>query len=290
MISMQIKENISLKDLTTFKIGGNARYFIEIETEEDLQEALLFAGQNNLPFFVLGGGSNLLVNDVGFEGLVIKITFREAKVFEENKIDSTAGVALSDLVGLALARGLSGLEWASGIPKATLGGALFMNAGAFGANMADITQEVKAFDAKEKKFKIFKFAECMFGYKESIFKQNKNLIIWQAVLKLEQKDKKEIETEMKRVMAYRQKNHPLEYGSAGSVFKNPTLIPAGEAIEQAGLKGRQIGQAKISEKHSNFIVNLGTATAEDVKALIDLAKSRVKEKLKIDLEEESEYL
>ncbi|MCG2689853.1 UDP-N-acetylmuramate dehydrogenase, partial [Candidatus Parcubacteria bacterium] len=230
---MQIKENISLKDLTTFKIGGNARYFVEIETEEDLQEALLFTGQNNLPFFVLGGGSNLLVADAGFEGLVIKIIFREAKVLDSNKIESTAGVALSDLVGLALARGLSGLEWASGIPKATLGGAIFMNAGAFGANMADITEQVEAFDTSALEFKTFSFEDCAFGYKDSVFKQNKNLIIWQAILKLEQKDKKEIEAEMKRVLAYRQKNHPLEYGSAGSVFKNPALIPAGEAIEKA---------------------------------------------------------
>ncbi len=130
----------------------------------------------------------------------------------------------------------------------------------------------------------------MFGYKDSVFKQNKNLIIWQAILKLEKKDKGDIETEMKRVLAYRQKNHPLEYGSAGSVFKNPALIPAGEAIEQAGLKGKQIGMAKISEKHSNFIVNLGAATSSDVKALIDLAKKQVKGKLKIDLEEESVYL
>ncbi|PIP31394.1 UDP-N-acetylenolpyruvoylglucosamine reductase [bacterium (Candidatus Gribaldobacteria) CG23_combo_of_CG06-09_8_20_14_all_37_87_8] len=287
---MQIKENISLKDLTTFKIGGNTRYFAEIETEEDLQEALLFAGQNNLPFFVLGGGSNLLVADAGFEGLVIKIIFREAKIFEENKIETSSGVALSDLVSLALARGLSGLEWALGIPKATLGGALFMNAGAFGANMADITEQVIAFDTTENKFKTFDFVGCQFDYKNSVFKRNKNLIIWQAILKLEKKDKKEIEIEMKRVMAYRQKNHPLEYGSAGSVFKNPHNLPAGEAIEKVGLKGKQIGQAKISEKHSNFIVNLGTATSSDVKALIDLAKKQVKEKLKIDLEEESIYL
>ncbi|MDP2951160.1 MAG: UDP-N-acetylmuramate dehydrogenase [bacterium] len=287
---MQIKENISLKELTTFKIGGSAKYFAEVETAEDLREALLFAKQSNLPFFVLGGGSNLLVSDIGFEGLVIKITFREAKVLDSNKIQASSGVALSDLVGLALARGLSGLEWAAGIPKATLGGALFMNAGAFLANMADITGEVIAFDATSLEFKTFPFQGCLFGYKDSVFKQNKNLIIWQAILKLEKKDKKEIETEMKRVLAYRQKNHPLEYGSAGSVFKNPHNLPAGEAIEKAGLKGKQIGQAKISEKHCNFIVNLGAATAKDVKALIDLCKKQVKEKLKIDLAEESIYL
>ncbi len=150
---MQVKENISLKELTTFKIGGSAKYFTEVETEEDLREALLFAKQSNLPFFVLGGGSNLLVSDAGFEGLVIKIILRDAKVFEENKIVSTAGVALADLVGLALARGLSGLEWASGIPKATLGGAIFMNAGAFGANMAILQEKLKLLMPKKKSLK-----------------------------------------------------------------------------------------------------------------------------------------
>jgi len=287
---LKIQENISLKGLTTFQIGGVARYFVEVETIDELKQALDFTRQNSLPFFVLGGGSNLLVNDEGFAGLVIKISFREAKVIEENKIESSAGVALADLVGLALARGLSGLEWAYGIPKATLGGALYMNAGAFGANMAEITEEVKAFDIQENKLKTFKFKECQFGYKDSIFKQNKNLIIWQAILKLEKKDKLEIEKEMKRVLAYRQKNHPLEFPSAGSVFKNPFQMPAGEAIEKAGLKAKQIGGAQISTKHCNFIVNLKEAKASEVEELIALAKKQVKEKLNLILEEEIEYL
>jgi len=283
-----MKENISLKELTTFKIGGKARYFIEAKNKNEVTEALKWAKEKKVPFFVLGGGSNLLISDKGFKGLVIKLNFSKVEMKGEI-VKAESGVFLSELGRICKEKGLSGLEWSSGIPKATLGGALCMNAGAFGANMADITEQVKALDADDLKIKEFPFKECEFGYKESIFKKNKNLIILSCVLKLEKKAKKEIEKEIERVLNYRKEHHP-DFPSAGSVFKNPFKISAGEAIEKAGLKGKRIGGAQISPLHCNFIVNLGGATYSDVKSLIDLAKKEVKKKLNITLEEEVQLI
>ena len=303
-----LKENISLKTFTSFQIGGLARYFWPAEGAIDIKSAIEWAKGKGLPFFILAGGSNLLVADQGFEGLVIKLQTTNYKL-QTNIVHCQAGVKLSDLVKLSLDQGLSGLEWASGIPQATVGGAIWGNAGAFGRNMASVVSEVEVMEAQNAKCKVksYQNKECGFAYKDSIFKQNKNLIILSADLVLEKKNKQEVKEEVKKVLQYRKDHHPSQ-PSAGSVFQNikdkkiissrPEFavfqerkeIPAGWLIEQCGLKGKTIGGAQISTKHTNFIVNTGKAQASEVKQLIELAKQAVWEKFAIALEEEIQYL
>ena len=319
----EIKKNVLLKNYTTFKIGGRAKYFFIAKNTEDLIKAILVAKKFKLPFFILGGGSNLLVSDKGFKGLVIKIQNTKYKI-QNTKIMAEVGVMLGELVNVSAKTGLSGLEWAVGIPG-TVGGAIFGNAGVFGKSMKNIVKEIEVFDLSNEKIKTFKNKDCQFDYRESIFKKNKNLIILSTKLKLKKEKKSKIERKMREYLNYRKENQPLNLPSAGSVFKNyelrlqpahhppeksgpiknyelvkefpelrefnkKNLIPAAWLIEKCGLKGKKIGGAKISEKHANFIVNLGEAKAEDVKKLINLAKKKVKNKFSITLEEEIQFL
>jgi len=299
-----LKENISLAKFTSFNIGGRAKYFFEGNNKREIIKAVSLAKQEDLPFFILGGGSNLLVDDKGYQGLVIKIQNSGLKIQKENsnfKVAAGAGTSLSLLVSNAAENGLSGLEWTVGIPG-TLGGAIYGNAGAFGKSMKDIVKEVEVFDAKDLQVKIYSLEDCRFDYRESIFKKDKNLIILSAVLELKKGEKKEIENKMKRYLSERKKKQPMGFACAGSVFKNPSFaqtsrrfmtdreLSAGELIERCGLKGRSIGGAKISEKHANFIINLGKAKFSDVRRLIDLIKKRVRSKFGIELEEELQYL
>jgi len=317
-----IKKNILLRDYTAFKIGGRARYFFEAKTKEELIKAILLAKKFNLPFFILGGGSNLLVSDKGYNGIVIRFQISDFR-FQKNKIIAGGGTPLAILVSEAAKNSLTGLEWAAGIPG-TIGGAIWGNAGAFGSCMADLVESVEVLDIGDYKISNFKFQipkfkikilknkDCKFGYRESIFKKNKNLIILSAVLRSKKGKRKEIERKIRENLNYRRETQPLNFPSAGSVFKNYELgikkyelikkfpeiknfikkgqIPAGWLIEKCGLKGKRIGKAKISEKHSNFIINLGGAKAKDVKKLIKLIKQKVKKKFGITLEEEVQYL
>ncbi|MGB9743321.1 MAG: UDP-N-acetylmuramate dehydrogenase [Minisyncoccales bacterium] len=256
-----IKKNVLLKKYTTLRIGGPTRYFYEAKTKEDLIQAIILAQRLNLPFFILGGGSNLLISDRGFNGLVIKF-----------------GQPLSGYIN-------KGLEWAVGIPG-TIQAAVYGNAGAFQKSMKDVVEKVEVFDVKTSQIKSFKNKDCQFSYRNSIFKKNKNLIILSVKLKKKKSDFKKI----KRYLEYRKKTQPLNFPSAGSVFMNPQKFSAAYLIEKCGLKGKKIGQAKISEKHANFIVNLGRASANDVKKLIGLAKKEVKKKFNINLKEEIVFL
>ena len=264
---MKIQKNVLLKNYTTFKIGGRAKYFFVAKTKKDLIEVINWAKEKKLPFSILGGGSNLLVSDRGFSGLVIKF-----------------GQPLSSYVS-------KGLEWAVGIPG-TLQGAVYGNAGAFGKSMKDVVGNVEVFDVDELRIKNYELSKCKFGYRDSIFKRKKNLIILSAEIKTKKSNPKKI----KEYLEYRKTTQPLNFPSAGSVFKNPPGFSAGKLIEDCGLKGKRVGNVKISEKHANFIVNLGngrhppTARAKDVKKLIDLAKKRVKNKFGVKLEEEIQYL
>lgn len=305
-----LKENVSLADYTTFKIGGPARYFLIAKNSQDLAEAIKWAKENKIKFFVLGGGSNLLVSDNGYDGLVIKIKNSDL-VAKNNIIRAGAGMDLKNLVKLSVEKSLTGMEWAVGIPG-TVGGAVYGNAGAFGSVMADSIKSVEAFDAENLKIKKLSVKQCQFGNKDSIFKNNKNLIIILIEFELKKGDSKEIKEEIKRFSGYRKDNHPLDLPSAGCAFKNydkkitdsellkkyPELIefnkgsriPTSYLIDKSGLKGQEIGRAKISEKHANFIVNLGGAKARDVLELIKIEKEKVKEKFGIELEEEVQYL
>jgi len=307
-----VKENVLLKNYTTFKIGGKAKYFFVAKTKEDLIKAILVAKKYNLPFFVLGGGSNLLVADEGFKGLVIKLQITNYKLQIKSKCPNPkiyveAGVSLASLISEATKNNLTGMEWAIGIPG-TVGGTIWGNAGAFGSCMADLVESVEVLDIRDykipnskfqipnkfqipkSKIKILKNKDCKFGYRESIFKHNKNLIILSAVLRLKKGKRKEIERKIRENLNYRRETQPLNFPSAGSVFKNPPGFSAGELIEKCGLKGKIIGKAKISEKHANFILNLGGSKAKDVKKLIKLIKQKVKKKFGVKLEEEIQYL
>jgi len=289
-----IKRNVLLKEYTTFKIGGPAQFFYEAKTEIDLIKAVLIAQKLKLPFFILGNGSNLLVNDKGYRGLIIKIKNQKLKIKktrEKSKIiEGGAGVLLNQLVFFAIRNNLTNIEWAVGIPG-TIGGAIYGNAGAFNKSMADITKTVTVLDIKKNKILKIKNQDCQFAYRNSLFKKkNQNLIILSAELELKKGNKKEIKEKIKNYLSHRTTTQPLNFPSAGSIFLNPPQQSAAYLIEQCGLKGKRIGQAKVSEKHANFILNLGRARASEVKKLINLIKREVKKKFKINLQEEIIFL
>ena len=306
----EVRENVSLAQYTTIKIGGSARYFFIAENKEELIKAIKAAKENDLPFFIMAGGSNLLFSDEGFNGLVVKCQMSDAECRGE-EIIAQAGARLDDLVKLSREKELTGLEWAAGIPG-TIGGAVYGNAQAFGAKMSDIVKNVEALDIKSLEVKNLSKEECSFSSKNSVFKKAKNLIILSVVLELKKGDKKEIVEQVKKFMSYRKEKHPLNFPSAGSVFVNPEIavkdiellkkfpelkemsgkkvIHSGYLIEKCGLKGRRIGNAQVSEKHANFIVNLGGAKAKDVLELIELIKREVKDKFEILLKKEIQII
>jgi len=296
----EVRENVLLAEYATLKIGGSAKYFFSADDNEDIIRAIKAAKKFGLPFFILGGGSNILFSDDGFDGLVIKIQSSKSKI-QNNIIWAEAGMMLSELVKLAEEEGLSGLEWAAGI-YGTVGGAIRGNAGAFDGQILDVVKTVEYFDAQKEKIEQRSNKECCFDYRSSIFKKNKNFIIFSCELELKKGNREEIKRKIDGYKSYREERHPLNYPSAGSVFKNPKpteriirdypeivkdgVVPAGFLIEQAGLKGRIVGGAQISEKHCNFIVNLGNAAAKDILELIKIVKENVKNKFGINLEEE----
>ena len=287
-----VKKNVSLKNYNTFSIGGKAKYFFITKSKDELVSAILVAKKLKLPLFILGNGSNLLVSDRGFKGIVIKIQNSKFKIQNKNlkfKITCDAGVTLTKLISECLKIGATGLEWTAGIPG-TLGGAIYGNAGAFGKSIGDNVIEVEVLDIRDLRFKIYDLKKCKFGYRDSIFKKKKDLIILSAEIKLEKGDKKEIRDKIKEYLDYRKKNQPLNFPSIGSIFKNPKNFSVGELIEKCGLKRRRIGDVKISEKHANFIVNLGKGKAKEVRKLITLIKKKVKERFGITWEEEIEIL
>ena len=289
---MKFRTDVLLKNYTTFRIGGPAKYFYIARTKQDLIKAIKTAKELKLLFFVLGGGSNLLVSDKGYNGLVISyqlsiINFLPLKA--GFKIVAGAGLPLGKLVSASAEKGLTGLEWAAGIPG-TIGGAIRGNAGAFGKSMADVVKSVEVFNVGENISRPFLNKDCEFEYRDSIFKHNSNLIILSAKIQLKKGDKKEIQKKIKEYLDKRKKTQPLGFPSAGSIFKNPEGFFAAELIEKCGLKGKKINEVQISEIHSNFIVNLGKGKAKDVEKLIKLVKQKVKQKFGIDLEEEIDIL
>ena len=284
----EILKNVLLKNLTTFQIGGKAEYFFEAQSKEEIIKTIQMAKQKNLPFFILGGGSNVLFSDKGFKGLVIKTQNSKLKT-QNSKIQAEAGASLKELVSAAAENGLAGLEWATGIPG-TVGGAIYGNAAAFSKSMLDIVEKVEIFDSQELKIKNYQSEDCQFDYRKSIFKENKNLIILSAVLELEKGDKDEINEKIEEFFKYRRERHPLQFPSAGCVFKNPENASAAQLIEKCGLKGKKIGQAQVSEKHANFIINLGEARSQDILELIELIKNKIRNKFGLELEKELEVI
>lgn len=287
---LKIEENVPLAKHTTFKIGGKAAFFLTVKDREDLVSGINWARENKLPFFILGNGSNLLVSDKRFDGLVVKMFNTECKIFK-NEIIAGAGVKLGNLLDLAVKNSLGGIEWMAGVPG-TLGGAIYGNAGAFGKSMKNSVESVEVFDSKQNKIYQFKNKNCKFRYRESIFKNKKELVIISAKLKLEEKNKEDIKEKIQKNLFQKKEKQPLNFSSAGSIFKNPkdSGFSAGELLFKAALSGKKHGGAQISEKHANFIVNNGDAKAKDVVYLINLAKKTVKNKFGIKLEEEIQYL
>jgi len=301
---MNIEKNIELKKYTTFKIGGPAKYFVEVKTIEELQECLIFAKENSLEIFILGGGSNILISDQGFNGLVIKITINILE-FKGNNITVGSGVILSYLLNQSLEKSLIGLEFATGIPG-TVGGAVRGNAGTYGLAMSNVVKKIKYLD-EEYNIQEMNNNEAQFKYRHSIFKE-KQYIILEVEIELEKRDTKESYKLVKERLKYRQDTQPNK-PSAGCIFKNLSFkdldidnlrekgieidkftkhekIPAGYLIDRVDLKGKTIGGVKISEIHANYIVNVDNGTAEPVIMLISLIKQQVRDKYGIELKEE----
>lgn len=305
-----IRENVPLAPYTYFKIGGPARFFAEALREEELFEALHFARDKNIPFWILGGGSNILIADEGLPGLVvlvriggIEFTSLPAGQAGSNLVRVGAGVTMARAVAASVAHELTGFEWAIGIPG-TVGGSVRGNAGCFGGEMKDVVESIEVFnvmsfqrklESSQKKSRSqikFGMTDCHFDYRESIFKHDPSLIILSATLQLKKGNLEESRKLIAQYAKERIKKQDIGEQCAGCMFKNFTpsndgvIIPAGWLIDTAGCKGMRVGNAMVSEKHANYFVNCGGATAKDVLALAEQVKKRVREVHGVALNEE----
>lgn len=274
-----------MRNHTTWRIGGPAELLMQPESVEELRQALQEAKERQKPFYIIGSGSNLLVADEGLTGTVIKLggSLRGLQVAGRTII-AEAGVPLPFLARKAAEYGLSGLEFAAGIPG-TIGGAVVMNAGAYQSRMSDIVTEVTCCNVAGELLTL-PAVQCGFSYRNSRFKQQRDLVIISVKMELKMGKKEEILAQMQKNTTARSAKQPVEYPSAGSIFKNPPQDAAGRLVELVGAKGWRQGDAMVSEKHSNFIINTGAATCEDVLQLIKKVKQAVWDKTGVLLEEE----
>lgn len=268
---------------TTFRIGGPAELFVELGNEDSLRDALIWCYENEVPCFVLGNGSNLLVSDRGIKGVVLHIGAGLSKIeqISDTVIECSAGVRLSTLCTYALERSLSGLEFAYGIPG-NCGGAAYMNAGAYGGEMKDVLISCNHLTRSGEKGSLSS-DDLGLGYRTSAYASN-GYIITSLRLQLARGDREAINEKMKELLSRRKDKQPLDLPNAGSVFKRPEGYFAGALIEQAGLKGFSVGGACVSEKHAGFIVNKGSATCDDVLKLIDEIQKKVLDMFGVTLE------
>lgn len=287
-ISPQLIENESMSRHTTFKIGGDADMFVSVESVDELVALIQLAKAKNVKYTVIGNGSNLLVGDKGIRGLVIEIGQGLAGYeVRGNAIYAEAGILLKKLASVAAAESLSGLEEVSGVPG-TLGGGIFMNAGAYGGELKDTVTKVTYVDC-DGELHTIDASECDFGYRKSIFSSGDKYIV-SAELELKKGDKDEILSEMADYTKRRREKQPISYPSAGSTFKRPEGYFAGTLIQDAGLKGYRCGGAEVSELHAGFVINCGGATAQDVIDVIEHTKETVLEKFGVELEPEVRFL
>ncbi len=304
-----LTENVLLKKYSHFKIGGPARYFLQTDNLDELSDNLKNWRLKNPggKIFVLGGGTNILFDDRGFDGLVILLKINFIKNLDDVTIEVGASTLVSELIDFTINNSLSGLEWAAGLPG-TIGGAIFGNAGAFGGEIKDRILAVKSFSIKNLKTIERQGSELSFGYRTSVFKsdfKNEEIIV-SAKFKFRPSKTTEIKKAVVEKITYRQQHQPLEHPNIGSIFKNVAVskiskkiadnfkdkiktdpfpvIPAAVFLSEVNLKGHQIGGAQISEKHPNFIINLGDTKASDVRQLINIAKTEVKKKFNLNLE------
>lgn len=279
-----LKPNEPMREHTTFRVGGTADIFIRPESIKELCLSLEILHQHKTPVLVMGNGSNLLVRDKGIRGAVLQICHRAPKITVEGDILHAAGGALLSTVAAAAAEyALSGLEFASGIPG-TVGGAVVMNAGAYGGEMRDVLLSVDVL-TPSLEIKTVPTAELDLGYRHSNIPA-KGYIVLGATLRLKAGDAAAIRSRMAELSAQRREKQPLQYPSAGSTFKRPTGYFAGKLLQDAGLKGKTVGGAQVSEKHAGFLINTGGATAQDILDLIALCQKEVKEKFGVTLEPE----
>jgi UDP-N-acetylmuramate dehydrogenase len=289
-LGRDLKQNEKLAPHTTLGIGGEANFFYIARKPQDLIKVIQVAKESKIPFFVLGGGSNVLVNDSGFKGLVIKNRCKQI-FLNDNQITCQSGALLDDLVGLSCENSLSGLEFAAGIPG-TVGGAVYGNAGAFGKTVGDLLTEAVILNSRGNIERVEK-GYFEFGYRESKLKKTKEILL-SATFELKKKEKGEIKKEVQSNLEERRKRHPQKEKSAGCFFKNVSAdgkkIPAGFLLEQVSAKEMREGDAAVFQRHANILINSGKAKAEDVRRLANLLKRKVKEKFDVDLEEEVVYL
>lgn len=273
---------------TTFKIGGPADYFLMPDKGEDVGRVIKICKEKEIPYFILGNGSNLLVGDGGYRGAVIQIYRNMSSVtVEGNEITAQAGALLSAVAAAAKNASLTGFEFAGGIPG-TIGGAVVMNAGAYGGEMKDVLTEVTVMNAEGDIFTL-PTEELELGYRTSIIK-TAGYIVLEAKIRLKEGDPEVIRETMKDLTIRRTTKQPLEYPSAGSTFKRPEGYFAGKLIMDSGLAGYQVGGAQVSEKHCGFVINSGDATARDVRTLMDNVRDIVYKKYGVTLEPEVKFL
>ncbi|MEK7106668.1 MAG: UDP-N-acetylmuramate dehydrogenase [Patescibacteria group bacterium] len=307
-MAINVQENIPLAPLTTFNIGGPAKYFVDVRTETDLREAILWAKEKDTEFVILSGGSNALVPDEGLNKLVIHITRGDFSIREQS-LTADAGCNLLELIRAASENNLGGWEKLAGIPG-TIGGAIRGNAGAFGTEIKDLPVKVRALNSKTAKIKEFQNADCDFAYRHSFFKDNPEWIITNLAVRLLKVARAESLRLIENTIAEREKRHLQNIQAAGSYFMNPVApeevrgmfenekgmkaredrVPAGWLIEKAGMKGAKVGGAIASLQHPNYLVNEGKATARDVKELAQKIKDAVRTKFAISLQEEAVVL
>lgn len=278
--------NEPMKNHTTFKIGGVADILALPETQDEIISLLRYAKEENVPCFVMGNGSNLLVSDKGIRGLVIKLFKNYSKIsVNGDVITAQSGALLSKVSSEAAKNSLTGLEFASGIPG-TLGGAVYMNAGAYGGEMRDVVLETTYID---KDLEIKKLTEHSFSYRHSIFQENGGIII-SSVMKLKKGNADEINDKIRELSLQRTAKQPVEMPSAGSAFKRPEGYFAAKLIDDCGLRGFKIGGAAVSSKHTGFVVNEGGATAGDVKKLLSEVQRIVYDKTGVTLQPEIKFI
>lgn len=276
------EKNIDLKNYSSMHVGGKCKFFFAPNNQNQLKNAVAFAKKYNIPFFILGNGTNVIFSDKGFNGLIICLKNLNEITIQKNLIVVGAGTNLFRLNTFLCENNLAGLEWSYGIPG-SVGGAVCMNAGAYGGEFSNYIEKLEIFDGK--KFRIVYKKKLWFGYRDSEVKQKK-LIVTNVWLRFEKGEKQVIKQKQKEYFQKRKISQPLEHYNSGSIFKTTNGIIAGKIIDNLGLKGVKIGGAEISTLHANFIINNGSATCEDIKNLIKLIKQKVYEKVGTELCEE----
>lgn len=313
-MAITIKENVLLAPSTVYKIGGPARFFVEVSAKEEIIEAAAFVRAKSLPFFILGAGSNVLISDAGYNGIVLRLVGGKVRIENDGRLSADAGVMMARAVAQSVRAGLAGFEWGIGVPG-TVGGSVRGNAGCFGSEMKDVVESVEVCDTAQQATHTIQHTSCEFAYRDSIFKKHPEWIILSATLKLQKENPKKIQ---EKVLAYtkeRAQKQDIGTKSCGCIFKNfawkkitcekerllkhfpefelfreSEMIPASFVIDQAGWKGKAIGRVRVSKKHANFFVNDGGASAEEAAMLISAVKNDILRRFGIALEEEIQFV